>query len=154
MSNLRYNPLLATATPRWQVYHQTYHESHLIDWPQADYTLPVPDSWGYQTGSAEASGGWNTDLPVSEVKVYLTPTAAWDTTSISILDTSATEVGHLDITSWTVGVPEVFTIPVTLGANDLSAAQIYVNNTSVTLTRIVANSPSGNVDKPLFRFFM
>jgi hypothetical protein len=115
VANLRYNPLLATATTAWQVYHQTYHETNPIDWPEQCHAYVPPTDFGE---TLIPSSGWEDGLKIASVELNFEVS---ETTfgTINVLDTNDTIIGTVEDT-WQISTPYNLNIPVNMGSYDLS----------------------------------
>ena len=136
MANLRYNPLLATATPIWQVYHQVYHETIEFAWPTADAIVDVP-LFGMLVW-ANPSNDWNIGLVATEVVVSIAVDniGSGDQVRVVVRDSDANDLADSTFTV-TSGLNTLHTPMLVEG--DIAYVQV-ANTLNGTLTRITAVS--------------
>lgn len=137
MANLRYNPLLATTTHRWQVYHQVYHEIIEFDWPTADTVVDVP-LFG-TTGKANPINGWNIGLVATEVVVSITVNnvGSGDQVRIVVSDSGSNDLADSTFTV-TSGLNTLHTPMLVEG--DIARVWVFDGTSNGTVTRITAVS--------------
>jgi hypothetical protein len=137
MANLRYNPLLATATPIWQVYHQVYHETIEFDWPTADAIVDVPLVGS--TVRADPINDWNIGLVATEVVVSIAVDNIGSGTQVQVVvrDSDANDLADSTFTV-TSGLNTLHTPMLVEG--DIAYALVFASTLNGTLTRITAVS--------------